>query len=557
MAGADEVKKPTSSRLFSILRPHLGFVVLMAVAIPLTLAFAWQGVIATVGDDSVSYITLARHFSHRPDAPFLAPWVPFVGHFPPLFPLLLAGSGGASNYLVAHELVAAFALVALLLVYLYAAPVLRGNASALALVAVFLLTPGAGIGITGILSESLYLLVSFGALLFYERHLASGRAKAVEWLLFGVLLACVYLTRVIGIVMVAAYALATVVRLARTRHWDHRWLLPAVPVVLLGAAWIALRPTGDSNTYREITAWMVGQWRGDPARQALDALTFLADGWIASFNAQADIGLVPRVVLGALGLLGLAGAILRALDNHLDGWYTLGSLAIILFWVFPADNMRRLLYPFIPLLLLLAAYALLVLCRAIGAGAHAKKIVLAAAAFPALLCLPAALLTLAKARDTNPVIDGFAYSYSDITDYYTTINIDEARAAAGKHLAVLAGIEALARVTPTGSKVMWMRPEYVALLGDREGVPWYYEWDEQELAKQVKATGTAYLVVPGLFKADLTDTITRGERSVTLASVAKFSRPVFGLANKANGRDEFILMQVEPAMLDAFLAASR
>ena len=66
------------------------------------------------------------------------------------------------------------------------------------------------------------------------------------------------------------------------------------------------------------------------------------------------------------------------------------------------------------------------------------------------------------------------------------------------------GLEALADATPLDAKVLWMRPEYVALLGQREGVPWYFRWDARELARQVQATGTTHLVLSRYVKTDLT-----------------------------------------------------
>lgn len=556
MHGEPAVKKPTSSRLFYALRRHAGIIVLTLLAAPLIVAFTWQGTIASMGDDSVSYLVLARHFSGLPDDSFLREWVPFVGHFPPLFPLLLAGTGGAWNLFAAHGLVAAFAILSLPLAYAYSARVLHRNGAALGVVILFLLAPAAWVGIKGILSESLFLFVSLAALIFHEARLASGRARTFEWLLFGVLLACVYLTRVIGVALVMAYAVCAVMEMRRAKRWNPCALLPFVPVVLLAGLWAALRPTGDSDTYRQTTVWMIGQWLADPLAQMRDAVWFLASGWLASFNGGADVARLPTVAFCVLGLLGLAGAVLRAREMRLDGWYVLLSLAVISFWVFPEDNMRRLLYPLVPLLILLAAHALLALCALLRAQAHGAKVLLAAAALAAVLCVPPALLVLAKARDTQPLLEGFDYSYSGMTEYYTTINLDRARADAAKHAAILSGFEALARLTPPGSRVMWMRPEYVALLGNREGVPWLYSWDQRQLATQVKRTGTTFLVVPGLFKADLTDTVQPGERAVTMLFVVNFSEPVFRLKNAATGRDEFILMQVDRAKLDALLASS-
>ena len=49
---------------------------------------------------------------------------------------------------------------------------------------------------------------------------------------------------------------------------------------------------------------------------------------------------------------------------------------------------------------------------------------------------------------------------------------------------------------------MWMRPEYVALLGRRAGVPYEYRWDARALAEAVSRTGTHFIVAAALGKTD-------------------------------------------------------
>jgi len=178
--------------------------------------------------------------------------------------------------------------------------------------------------------------------------------------------------------------------------------------------------------------------------------------------------------------------------------------------------------------------------------------VAAVAAIPFAVCAPATALVAQKALDSTPAVEGGAYRLRDISDYYRLVNLAQARALAAKHAGTLAGLEALRTQTPPGARVMWVRPEYVALLGEREAEPLYYDWDERTLAARVRDARVDYIVVAGISKSDLA--IRTGEAAATLRAAARYTRPAFALANPFNGEDEFILLAVDRAALDAFLA---
>jgi hypothetical protein len=153
-----------------------------------------------------------------------------------------------------------------------------------------------------------------------------------------------------------------------------------------------------------------------------------------------------------------------------------------------------------------------------------------------------------KALDREPVVAGYGPRYSDITEYYTTINVDRSRAIAARHATVLAGLEALEKATPPGARVMWMRPEYVALLGHRDGAAWFYRWDEKRLARWVRDAKVDYLVVARLFKTDLSGRA--GDPFATLNPVSSYSVPVLTLSNPVTGGAEFVLLRVERRALE-------
>src|SRR5258708_38384639 len=94
--------------------------------------------------------------------------------FPPLFPTVLAVTGGARDLLVAHAVVAALAIACIPLLARYAALRLASDWAGFWVAAAFLALPTAWVGAKGILSEPLYPAGSPAALLVHQRWVARG-----------------------------------------------------------------------------------------------------------------------------------------------------------------------------------------------------------------------------------------------------------------------------------------------------------------------------------------------------------------------------------------------
>ena len=516
----------------------------------LFIAFAWQSTIATVSDDSVSYLAMARWFAGSADA-FLAPWLAWHSHFPPFFPMVLAVTGGGRDFLVAHMVVAAFAAASVYLLARYAALRLGSDWGGFWVAAAFLCLPTAWISVKGILSESLYLALSLAALLAHEKWLAREAPRARAYLLWGVLLALAYSTRAVGVTLIAAWLLHEAMKALSTRRLPRAAWLTLVPTILCAGAWALARPGG--HMYASTIRSVADTWLAEPLRSARVTSEMLSGGWIASFVAEGDVSSPVRWVILGVGAIALAGSVRAAMRNRIDGWYVLLSAMLLFLWVFGVDNMRRLLYPVVPIALLHAAEIVIVVTRRMRL-AKPRLAVAAVCALPVALCLPATALVAQKAGDREPLVGDARYRASDITDYSRVINRAEARTLAAKHAATLAGLEALGTATPEGARVMWMRPEYVALLGGREAVPYYYRWDARTLAAKIREGSVDYLVIAGISKSDLA--IHAGEAVTALRNAAPYSQPVYALGNPFNGQDEFILLRIDRDALDAYLAAA-
>jgi len=529
---------------------HGAFLALFLAAAPLTAAFCGHPVLASLGDDSASYLTLARHLSPFQPDPLLEPWTRYVVHFPPLFPLLLALTGSAGNLLAAHLVVAACALAALALVYAYACRTLESRTAGLLVAALFLLAPGAWIPILGIMSEPLFLALTLAALLWRERFGAGPDWKPAAAL--GLLVSAAVLTRTAGIALVAACAVQAALEARTRRRIAAAALLPIAMPIAFALLWRVVRPQPDHDVYGTLWGAIAERWLHDAqaARWAWDAFF---GGWVSIFTADSSVAPPVRIAFGVVGALGLAGAGLRAWRNHLDGWYVLASVAMVFAYTFPEPQMRRLFYPLLPLLLVHAAIAL----RAIGGRLVPRSPSApgaAAWALAALLTLPATMLVARRALDREPLVDGLAYSAASTSDYYGTLNGALAMSAARLNVVTLAGLELAGRATPAGARIMWTRPEYVALLSRREGIPQSTRWDGAALAKAIAASRADFVVAARLYKSDV-DGLSADTYTPLVTATPPYLHPVLSIAGP-RGPDDFVLFAVDRGVLDRRLAGA-
>ncbi len=540
-------ERPIANRPFSFGRA-LGFAVLVA-AVPAIVAFCWHSVIATIGDDSVSYLTLARHFSPWNPDPLAARWAPYFSNFPPLFPLLLALTGGAYDLLVAHMVVAAGGIASLFLVHSYARARLGSECGSLAVAVLFLLLPGTWLALTGILSESIYLALSLAALLHEATRVRPG-SPARAYAVLGCWMAAALLSRTAGFALLLGYA-ANVGFVAWRRRGlpEPRVWLPVAIGVAAQLAWLALRPKLAVPAYQQWLGVLGEAWLQHPAATLAESWQYLSRGWIGDFASDAAGGATAAFFFGLVALAALAGAVRAARDERLDGWYVLVSVAMLLLWRFNEDNSRRLLFPLLPLALLHAAETVRAIALRFPQPAR-RWVGPAAFALLAAMVLPASQLILRKSLDREPYYPGLGYSPSSMKDYYGIVNDRQAREEAHRGASVLAGLSYLEAWTPPGARVMWVRPEYIAVLGRREGVPLYLRWDRATLAREILRTRTDFVVASRQFKndlaADTADAFLWIARDLPAYLVAVAIRP-------DAARGDFTVLRVDAAALERYI----
>ena len=431
-----------------------------AFAVACTL-FVWQPTLATLADDSVSYLVMGQVFSpYQAASPAVATAFAREAFYPPLFPLVLALCGTAHSIAWAHALIALLLGAALLPAYQVGVHWLESRGAALAALTCIALAPSLWINAKGILSETFFCLLLISTFLVLETERVAG------WKV-GVLLAALALTRTAALPMIGMYGLWALARRGDTRA-RLQAAAPAVAALAAYGLWVLVQPSHAGGDYASVLSEKGQSLFGGPAGigEALAAslwrqVNAIAEGWAGSLLVYWVEGRPLRFALaGAVGVLALAGMALRMRRGRADGWMSAAYLATLLVWPF-YEQMERFLFPLLPVLILYAFFAAGEALRAVsGKPALAHALV---AALVLTLVLPAAAFLFLRAQAGGRVVE--------ITDWYRTPDVARARLRAEVHLRLMDDLRAIGELTPAGARVMWVAPAYVALLAGRPGLP--------------------------------------------------------------------------------------
>jgi hypothetical protein len=531
-------------------RVALALVALFAGA--LAAAFTWQASLASLYDDSVSYLLMAKAlspFSHAP-APVLD--AALREKYPPLFPLLLAISGGAEDWRIAHAVVAISFAASVFLLGAYAARISASGAIGIAAALAYAALPGTWLNVKGILSEFPFMALAFAALLLHERLRDRAPSNAASVAL-GALLAAAFLTRTIGALLAIAILAAEALRYRRTRERErlrHVVIAGAIAAVA-AAAWYALRPSVGEDPY--------AVYGGRVAEGGIEQAAAMA--WI---NADALVGAWLNALLifwgepwrpgflgaAALGLAALAAVGWRAARGDADGLFVALFIGVLLAWPFPGQ-MFRLAFPAIPLAIALALWAADRLLRRFGPPRLQSRAAWFAAV-PIALALPPSLLYIGeRARGTGLPED--ARAVRDISEFY---RIPSGPAAVMNALRQLATFEDLRRIgesTPPEARVMAYAPPYVALFAERFALPLEHPRDAADLARQVREARAGFIYVGRIHPRDSANRL--GDPMEAVAAARGFTSVVW--QRGPAGRPDAVLLRVEPDRLPGEAAGGR
>lgn len=451
--------------------------VLLALA-AVYLPWAWSDQLGSLGGDSAVYVLTSRHFApglaHDPVAQAMAE----ASLFPPLYPLVLALSGGAAELHWAHAATTVCLLAAFALFHAWQRQLGLAAPLALAGLLLFALLPGTWLLALQLLSEPLYLLLSLAFLLT-----ASGTDPGPRqaWAA-AILLAALLLTRTAGVAMVPAYLWLLL------RRRPARW--PAMLVLALAPApiWFALHP--GEEAYRDSLAdSYVGDGLATGFARLIDN-TMAMGGGLAMNVVQTPVLLLAVL---ALGLPALAVAVRRLVEGKADAIYLWGYLAMIAIWPYPAEA-RRLAWVLMPLLiayLLLAGEALADALRAHGLAAARL-----AAGLPALLSglvllpgdLQAALRYQSAASVERPEV-------RHLPEWYEP-DPRMALRQATLHLDLADALGRLGRLIPPGECVFSIKPQTVAWYTRRDSYVTPFEaLDDAPFERWLADKGCGYVLM--------------------------------------------------------------
>ncbi|HEY2628372.1 MAG TPA: hypothetical protein VGI57_04560 [Usitatibacter sp.] len=469
------------------------------------IAFTWQAGLASVFDDSVSYLVMAQALSpwHATSAPIAAAFP--AEKYPPLFALLIGIGGGAYDWRIAHAWVALSFAASVFLLGLHARSITRSEAVGLAAALVFAWMPGMWLNVKGILSEFPYIALTLAALLQYRA--AAERPTPGRYALLCALVAAVVLTRTIGIALVAAIAIAEAVRWVRSRERERavRSAITLAIAVAIAGAWYVVRPSGGSDAYAAFGSGVAQgaaehgvQWTLGIVGANVSALI---DAWLAALLIYWGEPWKAAFLLASLvGVSGLAGTVWRALEMEVDALYVLCFVAILALWPFPGQ-MYRLAIPVMPLVVAHAFWLWTRIATRFAPERAARWSSLAALA-PLAVCVPAVLFYIGERAHAPAKELAVGYRIPDIAEFYRIPSRPAAEANALLEIGLFADFEQIRNTTPDGARVMWYLPSYVALLAQREGVALLRPADRAGLVAQLAASKPDYVFLSSVHPRD-------------------------------------------------------
>lgn len=413
--------------------------------------WTWSGRLSSFDGDSAVYALTAKAYAPYGAPDPLAAAFARRSLFPPLYPLVLAWTGGAADLHFAHAATTLCLLLAFVALYAWCVTLPLPRPLALACAALFAIAPGTYAQALLIHSESLYLAFAFAALALLAVASRTGRAAA--WWGGALAVAAAMLTRSAGAALLPALAVALLA------HRPPRWPLMLAAAVAPAMAWSVLHHPAMS--YGGALAAMYGPRTAAEiaAMLAYQALS-LAVGVAKVFAAAA----APGWLLAALGAVALAAAVWRLVRCRADAAYFFAYLALIVAWPWP-DEAPRFAFVLAPLVPAYAAWGVAGLAARVPGRAAAGAL---RALVPAALALAIAPgFALALERRFDPATrehPGLAQQ----PEWYGVAR-DRALRQGTLQLGLAAAVRELAAQVPEGECVYTVKPAELALLGHRDG----------------------------------------------------------------------------------------
>ncbi len=304
----------------------------------------WSSEVPILGGDHSVYLLAADFLSPFADQShdITLAAMPYT-FFPPLYPLVLAITGGTSAHIeIAHAVTISFLIASLACFFVLVHQETLNIYQSFLITIIFAFLPTTFLQSFGILSENLYLFLTLIAIWL----LAKSDAPMSRLYMASVIIGLAAITRTIGITMVIAFAMHLF--LYRRDRWMYLVASSLIPVVLWnvikwlfgytgGYLWLITSVIKTTSFHDFLSSKLLTESYG------------LWVGWITSFDHIPS--LLSLIVGSVIGAICLAGTVHRAYHRKFDGVYLILYFGVLLLWPSSPDA-RRFLYPVVPILLL-------------------------------------------------------------------------------------------------------------------------------------------------------------------------------------------------------------
>ena len=454
----------------SLLRRHWAIALVLGVSAPLYLFFTHSGEIISSFSDSPIYLLTARHFAD-PSAPMYGD-IAAQSQFPPLYPLLLALTGGGASVPQAHAATTLMLLLAFLALYGWLRKLDVAADAAAAAVLIAALLPGLYAFALLVMSENLYLLLTVLALALLTPPTPSLRSLAGA----AALVCAAALTRSVGVLLFLPLAL-TALRSPRRPQACAVVAVAFIPVVL----WSALHKPPVS--YVDALKVIYGV---DPIGTLIRHISDQAPGIIAGI--AEDLGGPGRShgFADVVCVLLLACAAVRAIRLQPAGVYVAAYLCVMLIWPYPTE-LARLALVILPLMLVQS------IAIAMTLPAQGRRWLASGGVAASLLFLVPILLADA-ARFREAADSGLEHARNN-PFWYDTDN-DRALWRVKVNDATAAALTRIGDFVPADDCVYILRPALVTFYSGRRGVvPPLEETDDDRFTRRLQQMGCNYILL--------------------------------------------------------------
>ena len=442
MINNKNINSVRQNRLF-----YITSIVLIVIYSILIINFVLHDGLTTFASDSANYMLMALYLSPWKEATVAVQSLWAYQDYPPFFPLILAYSGAAHSMLAAHILTAIIFISALPIIYIFTRQCFATRWQALSIVIIFALSPSVLMNILGILSENLYILISFLLLILLPK-LENNNIKLS--ITTGLLLSFLILTRTIGISMFAAFIIYGLIMLRNNKINKITYLVPILLTLIINLIAKQLHKSSVPNQYIE-------QFKDLVLGEQFNALI---DAWFSSWQFYWVDGLfVPHLIVLLIGLFACAGFGLRLKLLKIDALYIMFYLLILLVWPHPGQALR-FFYTIQALLLIYAFYFIFIVF---------KKYLPVSKTIPTnfVILLMAIVVLPSLAFSYNRYDAGKNNEYNHIKEFYRIPDLKNANKNAEIQNQMFKDFESIEKSTNSDDLVLYFEPTYIALLSNR------------------------------------------------------------------------------------------